>query len=104
MSSEARKVDSNCRRLLTAGASLAPLGAVGLDPVVQQAQTAAAATAGKKPAEEEPERRTYPRAPEFRKRFGPRRVLQASKTKAEADPGASCAINQAMGKVRKADA
>src|SRR5262249_1251085 len=29
-------------------------------------------------AEEEPEQRTYPRDPEYRKRFGPRRVIKAS--------------------------
>jgi len=52
MSDEARKIDANRRRVLTAGTSLAVLGAVGLARTVQEAQAqtpAPAATGSKKP-------------------------------------------------------
>src|SRR5579883_1973918 len=51
MSDESRKPDSNRRKLLLAGPSLAVLGTVGLGPIVQraQAQTPAPAASGKKP-------------------------------------------------------
>ncbi len=51
MSDKTDKVDGNRRRMLLAGPSLAVLGAVGLEPIVQQAQaqTPAPAAGGRKP-------------------------------------------------------
>jgi arylsulfatase len=74
MSDRSRQTGASRRRLLTADSSLAVRSSVSLGPVVQQAQAQIPALN----ADEEPEQRTYPRDPEFRKRFGPRGVIKAS--------------------------